>query len=75
MKYCVFLNKNNRAVNVGVFESEDETLAISIKAENGYKDFMFFDENVQLYSTWDGEEFTAPDDDFISKFNETGVTD
>jgi len=75
MTYCIFLNKNNRAVNVGVFESEDEALAHFIKAENGYKDFVFSEENVQLYSTWDGKNFTAPDDDFIAKFNQTGAID
>lgn len=75
MKYCVFFNKNNRAVNVGVFDSEDEALAHFIKAENGYKDFVFSDENIKLYSTWDGKKFTEPDDVFIAKFNQTGSVD
>ena len=75
MKYCVFFNKNKRAVNVAVFDSEDSELAHFIKAENKYADFIFSDENIRLYSTYDGEKFTDPTDEWIANFNETGNTD
>lgn len=75
MKHCIFLDKNSRVVNVADFDSEDQELAQRITEEQGHEVFQFSDDNVQLYSIWDGTKYNPPTEEFIAKFNETGRTD
>lgn len=64
-KYYAFL-KNNRIVQVAVFESQDEHLAAQIAAENGWEDAIWTGEQCPgMYSLWNGTSFEAPTPEYL----------
>lgn len=64
-QHYVFL-KNNRVANIGVFASQDETLADAVAIENGFDDAVWVGETIPaMWSTYDGTTFTAPTDEYL----------
>ena len=65
-QHYVFL-KDNRVVNIGVFASQDETLADMVAREHGFDDAVWVGENIPaMYSSYNGTEFTHPTDEYLT---------
>lgn len=65
-QHYVFL-KDNRVANIGVFASQDETLADAVAHEHGYDDAVWVGETIPaMYSTYDGTSFTRPTDEYLT---------
>lgn len=64
-KYYAFL-KDNRIVQVAVFDSQDEHLAAQIAAEKGWEDAIWTGEQCPaMYSLWNGTSFEAPTPEYL----------
>ena len=64
-KYYAFI-KDSRVINVAVFASQDDDLAKAIVEEQGYDKAIWVGELAPaLWSSYDGETFTAPDQDYL----------
>lgn len=61
---CIFL-KNNRVVNVLIFEQENEELANLILNEQNYDDFIWSDKNVILHSEYKSKKFIDPTAEYL----------
>jgi len=60
-RYYAFI-KDSIVVNVAVFAEENQPLADSIVAEQGYDLAVWCDlDNPTIGSSWDGSVFTAPE--------------
>jgi hypothetical protein len=64
-KHYAFL-KNNRVEQVLIFDSKNDELATRIKEENNFDSFVWLnEENLQIWSTYDGRVFTPPTDEYL----------
>ena len=64
-QHYVFL-KNNRAMQIAVFASQDELLADTLALEQGFDDAVWVGETIPaMWSTYDGSTFTAPTLDYL----------
>lgn len=64
-QHYVFL-KDNRVVNIAVFDSQDEALADAVAQEQGLDDAVWVGEDKPvMWSTYDGTSFTAPTDEYL----------
>jgi hypothetical protein len=56
---CLFL-KDNRVVNILIFDKENDELANRILTEQGFDDYLWSDKNVVLHSEYKSKKFIEP---------------
>jgi hypothetical protein len=64
-KHYVFI-KDNRVVQIAVFESQNQELANTIMQEKGYDNAIWIEENPPaIHSFWDGTIFEEPTQEYL----------
>ena len=65
-KHYAFLKKN-KLMLLAVFESENAEVAELVKSDHGFDSYVWLGDSQMpdLYSTYDGKEFTKPTDEYL----------
>ena len=69
-KHYAFI-KDNRVMLIAVFESENTEVADLVKADHGFDSYVWLGDSKKpdLYSSYDGTNFTKPTLDYLYEIN------
>ena len=73
-KYYALI-KDNRIVDIIVFESQNDDFANQISLDKGLDSAVWLDETRPvIYSTWDGSSFEPPTNEYLVSIGVSGPT-